>query len=147
VPDQLESRRARLDVEYRERHDGHVWLPSVVLLVDDSDVLATFGSGDYIGLAPIDLASQSALIDPTTEPCEVLLGRCSCGEAGCGAVVARCYRLRDGVVWDLFDSGNPPPVVLDSARPSSDAIVFDAEQYEAFAARVRDLATRHPEVR
>jgi hypothetical protein len=146
MPDPTESTRARINVEYREMHDSHSWLSCAVLLVDDADVVATFGCGDYIGLSPIDLASQLALIEPTADASEVRLGRCSCGEVGCGAVVARCYRLRDDVVWDLFDSGNTWPVELDSPRPSSDALVFNSEQYEEFGRRLRDLATRHPDV-
>jgi hypothetical protein len=147
VPDQTATGQARLTAEYRETHDGHVWLSSVVLLVGDEDVFATIGSGGYIGLTPSELSRQSALIEPGESPSEVLLYRCSCGETGCAAVVARCYRVRDDVVWDRFDSGNTPPVDVDSPRPAPDALRFDAEQYEAFTSRIRELASRHPDVR
>jgi hypothetical protein len=133
----------RLDAEYREAHDGHVWLSSVVLLVDGKDRFATMGSGGYIGRLPTDLASQPALVEPTHRPQEVHLYRCSCGETGCGAVVARCYRLGDDVVWDLFDSGNTPPLDLDAVRPGSDALIFSSETYERFASRLRELSARH----
>lgn len=137
----------RLAVEYRETHDGNVWVSGVALLIDGEEALASLGSGGYIGLPPHDLFVQEALIEPSTEPREVLLYRCDCGETGCGAVVARCYRQGDEVVWDRFDSGNPPPVDLTAPRPAEDALTFAAEEYEAFVSRVSELASRHPNAR
>ena len=138
------TKPARLAAEYRERHDGHIWMAGVVVLIDGEESLASFGSGGYIGLAPADLASQEAVVEPTNDPQEVLLYRCDCGETGCGAVVARCYRHGNEVVWDRFDFGNPPPVDLSAARKAEDAMTFSAEEYELFVLRLRELHLRHP---
>jgi hypothetical protein len=136
----------RLTVEYRESHDGHIWLACVVLLIDGEEVLSRVGGGPYIGLPPHRLASQPGLVDPSEEPSQVLLNRCDCGETGCGSVVARCYRLRDEVVWDRIAFGNPPPVDLLAPRPAADALVFSAEDYDSFVSRILELASRHPDV-
>jgi hypothetical protein len=132
-----------LSIEYRERHDGHIRMRSVALLVDGEDQVASLGAGGYIGLEPADLVAQRQLIEPSTSPHEVTLYCCDCGELGCGAVVARCYRVKGCVVWDQFGWGNPPPRDLDAPQPASDALVFDAEQYWAAMSRLTELAARH----
>jgi hypothetical protein len=55
--------------------------------------------------------------------------------------------MRDEVIWDLIRSGNVRPLDLAAPMPSDDALVFSAEQYEAFTSRVAELATRHPDAR
>jgi hypothetical protein len=139
------GQRARIGVEYRETHDGHGWLGATVLLIDGNEIFSQAGSGGYIGLPPVDLASQQPLLQPSETSQAVRLYRCDCGELGCGTVVARCYRLLNDVIWDRFDSGNPPPIDLASPRPSEDALVFTAEDYEAFTSRLAELAARHPD--
>ena len=132
-----------LSIEYREHHDGHIWMRSVALVVGGDEPLVDLGVGRYIGLEPADLVAQQDLVEPATSPREVTLYRCDCGELGCGAVVARCYRVEDHVVWDQFGAGNPPPRSLTGPQPSPDALIFDAEKYLAAMSRLRELADRH----
>ncbi len=133
-----------LDIEYREHHDGHVWMRSVAFLVSGVEPLSGLGAGGYVGLDPAELVAQEALVEPAASPREVTLYRCECGELGCGAVVARCYRLDDHVVWDQFGAGNPPPRDVNAPQPLSDALSFDAEHYRAAMSRLNELAARHP---
>lgn len=135
----------RLDVEYRESHDGDVWMSSVVLLLDGEETFAGIGSGGYIGLSPREIVEQQKLIEPGERPGRVILYRCDCGETGCGAVVARCYLDRDRVVWDRIDAGNPSPPNLNAPLFHRDAVVFDAEQYFEAMGRIKDIAARHPQ--
>ena len=116
----------------------------VVLLIDGEDRLSSIGSGGYIGLNPQALVDQPGLIDPSQYPREVILYRCDCGQAGCGAVVARCYRVDDSVVWDYFDAGNAPPRNLRAPLMHSDAITFAASDYGRAVARIKELAALQP---
>lgn len=141
----MESHLAQLAVEYREFHDGHIWMSTVTLLVDGEERLANLGTGGYVGLSPRDLAEQARLLDPGVTPGEVTLYRCDCGELGCGAVVARCYQLRDRIVWDQFATGNPPPRDLTAPSPAEDAMTFGADVYQSAMTRISELAGRHPD--
>lgn len=72
-----------------------------------------------------------------------MLYRSECGEAGCGNVVARCYRMEDEAVWDRFDAGNPRQPDLQAPLRHGDSVVFDAEHYESVMHRVQEIAEQH----
>ncbi len=104
------------------------WAHAVVIEVD-SEVLVPIDGRNFIGQPPIEILADEGFARPTSEAREVVIGRCSCGETGCGAVVARIYEQGGFVVWDCFAHGNPPPISLDASRPQADAIFFDALNY------------------
>jgi hypothetical protein len=70
----------------------------LVVLVDGWDVLAGL---DAVGVDP-DLGL--ALLDPTAAPCRVRIGRCECGDDGCGSVTFRLSFDGETVVWDRWES-------------------------------------------
>ncbi|MFN8073886.1 MAG: hypothetical protein U0Q15_00530 [Kineosporiaceae bacterium] len=74
-------------------------MPSIRPFVDDLDLL--LGYQNPKGLDPDDLLPPlSTRLLPTRAGTPVLLGRCSCGEAGCGSLQARVRREGDDVVWE-----------------------------------------------
>lgn len=121
-----------LRVERGVIEDSQNGWEDVVWIDIDGKRLARVDGDEYVGEPPVELLRKTHFTNPTTDAHEVVLGRCTCGEASCGCVVARVYRLTaDTIVWDLFDAGNPPPIALALPRPAADAVFFDAAQYEA----------------
>jgi hypothetical protein len=116
------------------------WADVAWLLLDASRFHLVDGR-EYVGRAPIDLLVDDGFTNPTSEPRQAIIGRCSCGEEGCGSVIARVYELdADTIAWDHFNAGNPPPVALSQPKPGSDAILFDAAQYRDAIQAARDRA-------
>jgi hypothetical protein len=113
-----------------------------VWIAVDGERLSSIDGREYIGQPPVELLSDRHFVEPTTDPHEVILGRCTCGESGCGAVTARVYALDESTVaWDSLQAGNPPPPNLGRSRPAPGAILFDRGQYRAAIAAAKSPLT------
>jgi len=83
VAQDLKTLQLRIELRKPERPNH----PVVTILIDGEDVLGDM-SGGFIGFDPADILDSGALI-PTDPPRRVAVYRCSCGEAGCDALVVR----------------------------------------------------------
>jgi hypothetical protein len=110
----------------------------LILLVDGSDVL--------MDLDAAGLDSDEVLEDlrPTELSRMVKVGRCECGDEGCGSVLVRISAEGDGVVWDNWSSSFgddlPPPFRFDRAEYMAELSAAAARGWESderrFARRV-----------
>lgn len=111
------------------------WTDEALVLIDGHDQLASLGrdpqkSGKSgIGRCPEDALGPGTAYLATAEPRDVLIARCSCGELGCGGLIARIFRQAQVVVWDQLRRGSD---ARDDVRAlGSEPFFFDARQYEA----------------
>jgi hypothetical protein len=118
----------RLSVERRVVQGDDSEFGDVVWIEINGERLAPIEGKEYLGLAPSQLLRQ--LLPPNDQPDETVIGRCTCGEVGCGCVTVRSYTLDpETIVWDLLQAGNPPPPDLGQPRPAPGALLFDRLQY------------------
>lgn len=117
------------------------WSWGVEILVDAEPLLGPHKKL-WVGQPPNELIDDPNFAEPGSTPHEVILGRCNCGELGCGAVVGSVYRVDDLVIWDLITRGNPSPLDLAGPRPARDAISFALDQHQQQITRVQDEYTR-----
>ncbi len=147
--------------------------PTVRLLVDDVDLLAT--TGDDQGNDPADILDTGALL-PTDPPRRIALYGCGCGEFGCSTVAALIVRQAERIRWTDFRSltgayhsalpeHGPDPAAscepdLPASRHDLPTLTFDAGQYLAVVrsamadrswetrprAVIRHLRSRRPEL-
>lgn len=128
---------ARLDIEVVPqfvRGDDPVF--GVALLVDGEEVLRSAWGG--VARDPDRLLRADSPLLPGPAPRDVVLRCCGCGEAGCGALVARLRLDGDEVVWDRFRDGTDNED--DPGRPMDElgAIRFGRAQYEAEVRRAHE---------
>ena len=96
----------------------------VVWIEIDGERLSPIDGQQYVGMAPRELLAE--LLPPNDQPDVTVIGRCTCGEVGCGSVTVRSYTLDpDTIAWDLMQAGNPPPPDLRRARPAPGALLFE----------------------
>ncbi|MET9275541.1 hypothetical protein [Kribbella sp. NPDC003557] len=82
-------------------------------------------AGAGMGMRPFDLFVPANQLVATTEPRDVIVARCSCGEVGCGSTQARITR-DDGVVhWDWSVD-----------VPLGHGVSFEAGAYDAEVERI-----------
>jgi len=96
----------------------------VLVYVDELEI-TSHGAG--MGVAPFDLFVPTNQLVATTEPREVVVARCECGEAGCDSTQARIVRDGGVVHWDWS---------IDVPLPHG--VTFPADQYDAEVARIAD---------
>jgi hypothetical protein len=95
---------SRLDIRVRRATPEPVaGDPEVVLLVDGVDVLVD-AWGEGVGRTPTSMLGPDSPLLPDPAHDAPLL-RCSCGDEGCGALVARIRAEADAVIWDQFRDG------------------------------------------
>jgi hypothetical protein len=88
----------------------------VLLLGDGRDLIRSMDD-QMMGLDPDDLLIEPSPLLVAGAPRVVTIGRCSCGETGCGSVEAELSRQDHTVAWSVKDY--------------SHVFTFDAAQYEA----------------
>jgi len=102
----------------------------LVLIVDGAELFTAADEG--IGGDPRGLTgNDSPLL--TTEPRQVIVRVCACGERGCGSTAVRVHREGDRYVWDDWSSS----LELSDRKPT---LSFDAATYEE---TVRSLPSAH----
>ncbi|WP_141856225.1 hypothetical protein [Kribbella jejuensis] len=110
--------RLPTDTLHLEIVDGELG-PEVVIRVNDELITEEV---DGMGMHPFDLLVPANLLAAAGR---VVIGRCSCGSAGCGSTEAEVSRV-DGVVhWDW--SGD---------APMEHGVSFDAAQYDVEVERL-----------
>ena len=92
----------------------------VLLLGDGRDLVRSIASG-MMGLDPDDILVEPTLLHVDAKPRRATIGRCDCGEVGCGSVEVEVSRQGETVVW--------------STQPRGQTFSFDAQQYEAEVVR------------
>lgn len=103
----------------------------VCLLADGESLVGQFSSG-LMGLDPTQLLVEPCLLRADKLPHLAVIGRCSCGEVGCGSLEVQIRRESDVVVWSAADTSR-------SAR-------FHADQYDAEIERaLQDRTWETPE--
>jgi hypothetical protein len=89
----------RFQLRYETTEDQITLRP----FIDGQDLLAGFNN-DH-GRDPDDLLPPlSTQLFPTREGRTAIVGMCSCGETGCGALAIRIRRVRSEVVWEATES-------------------------------------------
>jgi len=102
----------------------------VCLLADGENLIERFSSGK-MGMDPNDLLTEPCPLRADVCGHGVCIGRCSCGDVGCGSLGIQIRRDRDQVLWTA--SGSPP-------------VRFLATQYNAEVERaLRDYTWETPE--
>ena len=144
VPD--DAPRVRLTIEFQSNvldddltFDDVSHTDGIYMLIDDRrwDFV---DDEDVVGVSPGPLLRSQSFAEPGEQSKTIVLGRCSCGEIGCGCISARCYLLdSQTVVWDVFRSVAGPPLYT-KPKPNPGALLFDREQYET---EVRDATSRY----
>jgi hypothetical protein len=108
--------RLRLDIRLVES-------PELIATIDGRDVLGELR--DSLGPDPDLLLGPASPLIPTDEGAEVVLRVNLCGDADCGAVLARVHRDGRDVVWDRFRWRHG------LALPDLGPFRFDATEYIA----------------
>jgi hypothetical protein len=79
----------------------------VVWISVDGRRLHPIDGEEYVGQPPVELPADPNFVAPSSDAHEVILGRCTCGEPGCGSVTARVYFLdASTVAWDSLQEGD-----------------------------------------
>jgi hypothetical protein len=88
-----------------------------VLLLGNGCDLIRLIDDEMMGLDPDDILSEASALFVAGPPRLATIGRCSCGDIGCGSIEAELSRKDDNVVWAIQDY--------------SRVFTFDASQYES----------------
>lgn len=119
----------RIKVQPSPETSGH----EVCLLADGEDLIERFSS-DMIGLDPDDLLVEPCPLRAQETPHTATIGRCTCGEIGCGSVEVEVRRELDLVTWRTLYSNAPVKVR------------FVASQYDTEVERaLRDFGWETPD--
>jgi hypothetical protein len=105
--------------------------PEVLISINDTKIAEPVGG---MGMHPFDLFVPSNQLLTATKPRRVVVGRCACGEPGCGSTEALISRAGDAVHWDWYGDA-----------PMNHGASFDATQYDAEVERIgNDRSWRVP---
>ncbi|WP_350280194.1 hypothetical protein [Kribbella sp. HUAS MG21] len=105
-------------VPERDGGTGH----ELLVYVNDLEITE---AGAGMGMTPFDLLVPTNRLIATTEPRQVVVARCTCGESGCGSTEARITRAGSVVHWEWYVD---PPL--------GHGVTFDAPQYDAEVERI-----------
>src|SRR5258708_907517 len=95
----------RIEVQQSPETSGH----EVCLLADGENLIERFSS-DMIGLDPDDLLVEPCPMRAQESPHTATIGRCNCGDIGCGSVEVEVRRELDLVTWQTLYSNVPMKV-------------------------------------
>jgi hypothetical protein len=112
----LPSDMLRLDIV-----DGELG-PEVLVYINDVDIAEAVGG---MGMHPFDLFVPGNQLIAVGAPRRVVVGRCACGEPGCGSTEALVSRVRGAVHWDWFGDA-----------PLDHGVSFDTTQYDTEVERI-----------
>jgi hypothetical protein len=75
----------------------------VFLFADDTNLIELFAP-DLMGLDPDDLLIEPCALRAATSPHAAVIGRCRCGDIGCGSVAVNIHAEGTRVSWTAGDS-------------------------------------------
>ncbi|WP_183092434.1 hypothetical protein [Nocardioides stalactiti] len=104
--------------------DGAVGGHELLVFVNDVE-MTRIGAG--MGMDPFDVLIPTNRLVATTEPHQVPIARCECGEYGCGSTDVTIVREGDAVHWEWIDEA-----------PIDHGVTFPAGQYDAEVERIED---------
>jgi hypothetical protein len=120
---------------------------------DGEDLIARFWD-EMIGLDPEQILVEPCSLRSVSEPHNVVIARCSCGDIGCGNVEVQVRRIQGCVEWTEIDktqsksrrmfisgAGGQSAIVQIEAHTSARVLRFDAASYDREVERaLRDTA-------